>query len=323
MRNQINNQIREEELNPFKRYNPLHPVVEWYRGRKMDQYISAELDKRYQEWRNASSAPKTKSVIDLALSGYMQNRTAGETLDPEFKKWACAQIRLFLFVGHDSTAATIVYSLYLLSKYPEAMKRVRKEHEEVFGTDVSRLPETIKANPHLTNRLPFTTAVIKETLRLFPPAASFRGGQPNSPLRHPDSDNPIKYQTSSVGVWIVHDALHRHPSYWPEPHSFIPDRWLVESSHPLYPTSKWAWRPFEHGSRNCPGQTLVMLDIKVTLAMVVREFNVRDAYEEWDKLMGSKGLKTVQGERAYQVSKGSLHPADGFPCRVSIRKPTS
>lgn len=67
------------------------------------------------------------------------------------------------------------------------------------------------------------------------------------------------------------------------------------------------------------GQTLVMLDIKIALLMIVREFDVNDAYNELDSKGQKTGLKTVQGERAYQVAKGSLHPVDGFPCRVTSR----
>ena len=307
--------MREEELNPFKRYSPMRPIMEWYNGYKMDRYISAELDKRYQEWRSNSSTPKTKSVIDLALADYMCERSAGATLDPEFRAWACAQIRLFLFVGHDSTAATIVYSYYLLSRHADALKRVREEHALVFGNDPSKAAQLLKERPQLANQLPYTTAVIKEVLRLFPPGASFRGGRSGVFLR---GTNGQKYPTDGFGVWVLHDTIHRHPDYWPEPDSFLPERWLVNADHPLYPP-KYAWRPFEVGTHNCIGQALVMLNIKTTLVMTLREFDVKAAYDEWDTLHPSKGIKTANGERAFQVSKGAAHPADGFPCRVSLR----
>ncbi|KAF2477215.1 cytochrome protein [Lindgomyces ingoldianus] len=317
MRNQIQRHIREEEMNPFKRYNPMRPIMEWYNGYMMDRYICAELDKRYQEWRSAKlSKPKTKSVIDLVIAEYMRERCAGDTLDVRFKSWACAQIRLFLFVGHDSTAATIVYSFYLLSRHPAALERVRKEHNEVFSADLLITPQLLKEQPQLINQLPYTTAVIKECLRLFPPAAAFRGGLANVSLR---GSNGQKYPTDGMGVWVLHDAIHRHPNYWPRPSEFLPERWMVGPDHPLYPP-KWAWRPFEYGTRNCIGQTLVMLDVKVTLAMTIREFDIQNAYKEWDQFNSSKGIKTVDGERAYQISAGSSHPADGFPCRVSIRQ---
>ena len=196
------------------------------------------------------------------------------------------------------------------------MERMRKEHEKVFGSDIKATPQVLKNKPHLANQLPYTTAVLKEALRLFAPAGTFRGGTPEAHLRNPKTNE--KYPTNGMGCIILHDALHRHPDHWPQPDAFLPERWLVGPDHPLYPP-KHAWRPFEYGSRNCIGQTLVMLDCKVALVLVIREFEVRDAYEEWDNLNGSKGVKTVAGERAYQVSKGSMHPADGFPCRIYLR----
>jgi len=316
MRDQVNRHVVEGELNPFIRYNPMLPVMQWYNGYKMDRYISKELDERYHEWRSTTSKAKAKSVIDLALADYMRGRSAGAILDPEFKAWACAQIRLFLFVGHDSTAATIVYCYYLLSKNPDTLRRVRAEHESVFGTDFSNTAQLLVDRPQLANQLPYTTAVIKEALRLFPPAASFRGGRSDAFLR---GTNGQRYPTDGFGVWVIHDAIHRHPDYWPKPDAFLPERWLVGPDHPLYP-QKYAWRPFEFGSHNCIGQTLVMLDIKVTLLMTLREFDIKDAYNEWDKLHPSKDIQTVHGERAFQVAKGSAHPADGFPCRVYFRR---
>jgi len=54
---------------------------------------------------------------------------------------------------------------------------VRQEHDEVFGTDLALAPALIKSNPHSLNKLPYTLAVIKEVLRLFPPASSVRVGE--------------------------------------------------------------------------------------------------------------------------------------------------
>lgn len=83
---------------------------------------------------------------------------------------------------------------------------------------------------------------------------------------------------------------------------------------PLYPV-KGAWRPFEFGPRNCVGQELAMLEIRVVLALTVREFDFSDAYAEWDRCNPGKGGR-VGGERGYQVLLGGAHPQGGFPCRV-------
>ncbi|PVH97051.1 cytochrome P450 [Periconia macrospinosa] len=315
MRSSLEWHCQDEEINPFKRWNILRPLVEWNNGRIMNQYIDAELDKRYEVWRSNKPTTRAKSVMDIAIEAYMKERTTSATLDAKFKAWARVQIRLFLFAGHDSTAVTIVYALHMLSKHPDALSKIREEHDKVFGRAWDCASEQLRHHPEKVNQLPYTTAVIKETLRLFPPASGFRGGMPGVILQ---DKNGNKFPTENLNLWVIHGAIHRNPDYWPDPHSFIPERWLVEPGHPLYPP-KGGWRPFEFGPRNCLGQTLAMLDIKITLAMVVREFDVQNQYEEWDRLYPRSGIKTVWGERAYQIPQGAAHPVDGFPCKVTFR----
>jgi cytochrome P450 len=196
------------------------------------------------------------------------------------------------------------------------LAKVRAEHDDVFGGNVDSAAHVLKEHPQHINKLTYTTAVIKETLRLFPPASGMRGGLPGVFLRDKAGN---KFPTEGLNIWIVHGAIQRNPNYWPDPHSFLPERWLVEPGHPLHPP-KGGWRPFEFGPRNCVGQTLAMLDIKITLAMTVREFDIQDQYAEWDRLHPSSGINTVFGERAYQVPQGAAHPVHGFPCKVSARK---
>lgn len=133
-------------------------------------------------------------------------------------------------------------------------------------------------------------------------------------------DHGNTFPTEGTMIWILHQALHRNPVYWKQPNDFLPERWLVGPEDPLYPV-KGAWRPFEYGPRNCIGQGLVMLELRVVLALTIREFDFEPMYDEWDKLHSVNGSeKRVDGERAYQIEKGGAHPADRFPCKVLLRK---
>lgn len=318
MRSQIVWHCASDELNLFKRWNPARPFVQWINGRTMDNYIAKELDKRFAERQGGKKDMSSRSIIDLVLDNYMAEKTTldpAKGMDPSFKKWAQVQIRLMIFAGHDSTASTICYCYYLLSKHPAALSRIRDEHDKVFGTDLTKVASQLLETPQLINRLSYTNAVMKEALRLFPPANSLRGGEPRIELRDSHGN---QYPTEGTNLFVVHCGLQRNAQYWKDPDSFIPERWLVGHEDPLYPP-KGGWRPFEYGPRNCVGQTLVVQDIKTVLAMTLRELDIRPAYEEYDKLHPTKELKTVFGERAYQIASGAAHPADGFPCRVSLR----
>ena len=183
MRSQVRWHCLDDELNPFIRWNPVRPLIQWYNGYRMNKYISGELDKRFATYKSGDSHRTSRSVIDLALESYLRTRpssNASQSLDREFKTWAMTQIRLFLFAGHDSTSSTICYCYYLLSKSPAALAQIRAEHDVVFGPDLSKVPNLLAEQAHLINQLPYTVAVIKEALRLFPAASAMRSGLPGS-----------------------------------------------------------------------------------------------------------------------------------------------
>ena len=303
--------------------------MRWYHARVVDQYICTELDKRFIEYKshkegksdgNGSSVSSKSSIATLALETYASEfgTSYKETLDPNFRSLAASQIRLFMLAGHDTTSSSIVYALHNLYTNPECLDRVRAEHDSVFGPDPSSAGDLLTKTPALLNQLPYTLAVIKESLRLFPPSASLRAGNEETVLT---DEQGRQYPTAGCYVWLLQHSMHKSPEFWPEPDKFIPERWLVGPDDPLYPV-KGAWRPFELGPRNCIGQTLALTEIKIVMVLAARRFDIDPAYEEWDDLYPSKGVKTVRGSRAYLVhgGGGGAHPAKRYPCRVKVRE---
>lgn len=318
MLNQIQWHQANAEMNPLEHLNFVRWAVHWWNGRKMNKYIGNELDKRYDEYKADPDSKRTKAVIDLVLQAYLSENstTALERLDPAFRAFAISQIRLFLFVGHDSTSSTICYIVHLLSTHPGALDRLRAEHNKLLGPELSAVPAMLKKQPQLTNDLPYTTAVIKETLRLFSPGDCSREGKPNVDLA---DDYGNRCPTENAAIFMIHTEMHRAPAYWARPDDFLPERWLVEPGHELYPL-KGAFQAFEIGPRNCFAQGLVMTELRVILICIVRQYDFRPAYDEWDRLHRTQGLKTYRGEPVYQIEEGAAHPVDHYPCRVSIRE---
>lgn len=305
---------------------------------------------------------KVKSVMTLALEQYIEdNKKDTETLqslqlDSAFARIAANQIRLFIFAGNDTTATGkqfemvneiflfsnqhtnfrlpstgIVYTYHMLALHPDALSKLREEHKTIFGPH-GDVADKIGGKPFLLNHCRYTLAVIKETLRLYPPASSIREGAPGVSLV--DRKGTI-IPTEGLNATIMHRFVHTNPRIWPRPLEFIPERWLVEPGHELYvPTASGAYRPFEFGPRNCIGQTLVLNEMRIALIMTARTFNITPAYEEWDAIkLVDEGLSTklarrmgfkkdepmpARGERAYQTSKSGAHPAEGYPCRVTL-----
>lgn len=311
------------KFNPFKRYLTIRPLVLWYNSRRMNGYIEAEIEKRFAEHVRDRKYPtdrkRSKSIISLVLDRYLEEEQVKDGAPPKkmFKKVTAPQLRLFLFAGRDTTSSTLLYCYYLLATHPTELARLIAEHNQVFGSDTTHVREMISHDPQRLNQLPFTSAVIKEVLRLFPPSASMRQGRPGADVVDEDGR---RYPTEGCNVWSLTLALHRNANYWKEADSFIPDRWLVGPEDPLYPV-KGAWRAMEFGPRSCIGQTLALLELRIALVMTMREFEITPAYDVWDKSHPRDGIKEVNGNRAYQAEKGGggAHPADGLPCTVVLR----
>lgn len=246
----------------------------------------------------------------------------GNTAEPSkkaFKQLVKPHLRMFLYAGHDTTSSTLLYCYFVLSHHPEVLAKVRAEHDTVFGSDYSieHSSQMIAGEPALLNQIPYTLAFIKEVLRLFPPAGSMREGGPNFTLT---DEQGRQYPTEGCNVWALSLVMHHRSDAFVKPEEFIPERWLVGSEDPLYP-KKGAWRAFEWGPRACIGQTLAQLELKVALVLTARMFVIMPAYDEWDKVHPVKGIRSVEGNRAYQaeLGGGGAHPADGFPVRVALR----
>jgi cytochrome P450 len=220
----------------------------------------------------------------------------------------------------------MVYVYHMLSKHPEWLRRLREEHDEVFGPDPNNAAMVLKESPALLNNCKLTLAFIKETLRVYGPAGSMRSGLPGITVTDlQGNEQPMDY----AGANVLHQALHLNPRVWPRAKEFLPERFLVGPEHELYPDPA-AYRPFEQGPRNCIGQTLVWNELRVAVILTCRDLKLRDAYDDFDakkeKEMGvferlkralvGAPIRTLHGERAYQTDSGGLHPVDGYPAYV-------
>lgn len=287
----------------------------------MNQYLDQEIDKRFEERALAGSgAPKSKSIISLAMEKELSGSQGTFLSEKAFKEVMKPQLRMFLYAGHDTTSSTLLYCYLLLSRHPDVLAKVRAEHDRVFGSDSSteNCVRVIANNPTLLNEIPYTSAVTKEVLRIFPPAGSMRQGRPDLILI---DEQGRQFPTDGCQIWTLSLWMHHRSEVFPTPDEFLPERWLANPGDPLYPR-KGSWRAFEWGARACIGQTLAQLELRAVLVMTARVFDITPAYDEWDRLHPRKGIRTVDGNRVYQaeLGGGGAHPVDGFPVRVTLRQ---
>ncbi|XP_005329250.2 cytochrome P450 4V2 isoform X1 [Ictidomys tridecemlineatus] len=217
--------------------------------------VIAERTKKMKEVGECRDAvlskTKRKAFLDLLLS----------VTDDEGNKLSQEDIReevdTFMFEGHDTTAAAINLSLYLLGCYPEVQKKVDNELDEVFGK--SDHPATLED----LKKLKYLECVIKETLRLFPSVPLF--------ARRLNEDCEVAGYKISKGTEavIIPYALHRDPKYFPDPEEFQPERFFPENAQGRHP---YSYVPFSAGPRNCIGQKFAVMEEKTILSCILRQF---------------------------------------------------
>jgi hypothetical protein len=283
----------------------------WNNNRIMKNYLLPHILRGISE-RDEIKGYKT--VTNLAVKAYLKEvkpSSSPDNIDLQFIDIAIAQMKMFIFAGHDTTASTLCFAYHLLWTNPATLAMLRDEHNVVLGSDPSKAAENITASPQLLNKLPYTSAVIKETLRLFPPVGTVRKGRQDFFLVHPDTGT--RYPTDGLLLFGCSVAEHRTAAFWPRPDDFVPERWLAGEGDPMH-VRKNAFRPFELGPRNCIGQELAQLELRTILALTVRELDVQSMYsEDGDRVLG---------ELAYHCmgpGENTGHPSQGMPVSVRIR----
>jgi cytochrome P450 len=157
-----------------------------------------------------------------------------------------------MLAGHDTTATALTYALWALGHHPDIQERVAAEaaalgDREITADDVTRLG--------------YTTQVLREALRLCPPAAGI--GRLATGDIEVDGYRVERGTLVAVGIY----ALHRDPELWPNPTVFDPDRFDAERSKAR---DRWHYLPFAGGARSCIGEHFAMLETTLALATIVR-----------------------------------------------------
>ena len=162
---------------------------------------------------------------------------------------------LFL-AGHETTALTLAWTWYLLAQNPAAESRLHDELTRALGNRAAR-PEDLES-------LPYLDAVIREALRLYPPAYIV-GRLAIEPFELGGFSFPAG-TTVLMSQWI----MHRDPCYFAEPDVFRPERWLdgLAARLPAH-----AYFPFGGGPRRCIGQGFAMMEAALVTATLARRFH--------------------------------------------------
>jgi cytochrome P450 len=192
-----------------------------------------------------------------------------------------------LLAGHETTALTLTYALYLLSEHPAALARAIAEVDEELGEAPAKHADL--------PRLRFLDAVVRETLRLYPPVYVM-GREVLQPIELGGYELPKGAQ-----LFISQWAVHRDARYYRDPLEFNPERWLEPEIAAL---PRFAYFPFGGGPRVCIGNHFAMLEATLVLAT----------------LLQSVELQTVPGFTFGLEPSVTLRPKNGLRMLVRRRR---
>ena len=200
---------------------------------------------------------------DAPLVHALINATDPETGHPLTNDDISNDLLIFMLAGHDTTATALTYALWALGHHPELQDRVAAEaamlgDRELTSDDASRLG--------------YTSQVIREALRLCPPAA----GVGRVAMRDIEVDGYRVEAGTLIAVGIY--ALHRDPSLWPDPEVFDPERFAPEQ---VRGRGRWQYLPFAGGARSCIGEHFAMLETTLALATIVRATRLRSLHDDF------------------------------------------
>ncbi|XP_034032874.1 thromboxane-A synthase-like isoform X2 [Thalassophryne amazonica] len=168
------------------------------------------------------------------------------------------QAFVFLIAGYETSSNTLGFTCYLLAIHPECQRKVQEEVDLFF---------TKHDSPDYTNvqELKYLDMVICEALRLYPPGFRF--------AREVEHNSVVNGQFLPKGAIVEIPAgfLHYDLEHWPEPESFIPERFTPEAKASRHP---FVYLPFGAGPRNCVGMRLAQLEMKMALVRLFHRFKI-------------------------------------------------
>jgi cytochrome P450/NADPH-cytochrome P450 reductase len=257
--------VRSLETIMMTRGLPLEGL--WLKGRRRDlaqdvAFMNKMVDEIIAERRgNAEAAEGKKDMLGAMMTGV--DRATGEQLDDVNIRY---QINTFLIAGHETTSGMLSCAIYALLKHPEVLKKAYEEVDRVLGGDLN-----VKPTYQQVTQLTYITQILKEALRLWPPAPAYGVA--------PIKDEVIggKYKLKKGTFVLVHVlALHRDPSVWgPNPDAFDPENFSkeAEAKRPVN-----AWKPFGNGQRACIGRGFAMHESALALGMILQRFKLIDIH---------------------------------------------
>jgi cytochrome P450 len=234
-------------LPPILRHVPVPALMRVKRAvRELDEIVNRIIRQR------RASGQDTGDLLSMLMSA--RDEDGSGMTDRQLRD----EVLTFLLAGHETTAVSLSWTWYLLSQHSEVELKLRQELRQVLGGRTPQLEDL--------PRLLYTDKVVKESMRLYPPAWSL--------ARTVAKEIELAGYQLPVGSNVVMSPwiLHRDFRFFEQPGHFNPDRWTADAAQHL---PKFAYFPFGGGPRLCIGASFAMMEANLLLAAIAQRFRLR------------------------------------------------
>jgi cytochrome P450 len=225
------------------------PLPSHRRFKENLRIINNFVDERIADGRRH---PDQNNLLGLLLRA--RDEETGAAMDGQQLR---DEVITLFFAGFETTARSLTWGWYLLTRNQEVQEKICAEVDRVLGTRLPTVDDLFALN--------YTRQVVDETLRLYPPTALL--------ARQNSADDLIGGYTIPAGslIVLVPYFVHRYPTVWPDPERFDPER-FAEGADDARPRS--AYIPFAAGPRVCLGNNFALLEMVYALAMTAQRYMV-------------------------------------------------
>ncbi len=249
------------------------------RATRANAYLTRKMTYIIKQRRMTPSAQS--DLVDLLLAAQ-----DGETGRRMTNEELSANLLSFINAGHETTAAALIWTLWLVARDEGLQERLAGEVAGVAGDRPIAAPDI--------ERLVLCRQTIQEAMRLYPPVPAI--------ARQAVSNTQVGDQrvTTSTMILIPIFAVHRHLQLWDNPNCFDLNRFAPSA---VKVRSRYAYLPFGAGPRTCIGASFALMETTVMVATLLRAFR----------------LRPLPGYKPELLARATLRPKGGLPLMIERR----
>ncbi|ACB50046.1 cytochrome P450 [Crocosphaera subtropica ATCC 51142] len=265
--------------------SPLHTMTLFYPSLQKDwgkwtpwgQFQAYKRDVYHrleQEIRQHQQGSDSEDILSLLLS------TVDEEGNHLSQEEIMDELVTLLFAGHETTASTLAWAFYWIHSQPEVYQNLMAELDSI----------NINSDPMMIAKLPYLSAVVSESLRIYPSVLFTFGRKLKTDLHFLDY-----YLPKETAIIPCIYLLHHHLDIYPNSKQFQPERFLERQFSP------YEFIPFGGSNRRCLGYALALYEMKLVLATVLKQVK----------------LALVNNKEILPIRRGfTMSPAGGVKMRV-------